>query len=300
MFVLVAGASGFIGAELVGQLRAQGHDVHTLTRGEPDRPDAHQWNPERGEMEVGLLERADAVINLAGASISRIPWTLAWRKEILRSRIAATSTLVANMRAVRNRPATLLNASAVGFYGDRPGEVLDESATEGTGFLAQVVTRWERAAAKAPSGVRVVTLRTGLVVGRGGAFTPLQLLTRFGLGSRLGSGVQYWPWISLHDEAAAIVHLLGSQLEGPVNLEGPEAATSGRITDALADAMHRWHPWVVPSAVIAGALGQAGRELLLADQRAVPARLLADGFRFRHERVEDVISETWGAPSARD
>lgn len=294
MRVLVAGASGFIGTALVDRLTAAGHEVHSLTRGQGIGPRQHHWDPSTGELDVALLDTADAVIDLAGASLSKLPWSSSYRDEILRSRLDATSTIVAAIDRAATPPSVLLNASAVGYYGDRPGETLTEQSAKGDGFLADVVDEWETAAHEAPSGVRVVTFRTGVVVGRGGAFTPLELLTRFGLASRLGAGTQHWPWISLRDEARAIVHLLESDLEGPVNLQGPTPATSREITDALADAMHRWHPWVVPTIAIQAALGTAGQELLLSDQKAVPERLLADGFAFEHETVEAAISSSWG------
>ncbi|MCU1405398.1 MAG: nucleoside-diphosphate sugar epimerase, partial [Glaciihabitans sp.] len=188
-------------------------------------------------------------------------------------------------------PTVFLNASAVGYYGDRPAERLTEESSKGEGFLADVVEAWEAAAQVAPEGTRVVTFRTGLVVGRGGAFTPLLPLTQFGLGARFGTGGQHWPWISLYDEAAAIRHLLTSELHGAVNLAGPTPATSDRITSHLARDMHRWYKFAIPEAVITTALGSAGLDLLLASQKVLPERLLADGFVFRHTEVEAAINE---------
>jgi uncharacterized protein (TIGR01777 family) len=293
MRVLVAGASGLIGTELVRRLALAGHTVTKLTRSEARAPDEHTWEPAAGLLDPQLVEESDAVIDLAGASISRIPWTLGWKHEILDSRLAATRTLTHAIATASSPPAVLLNASAVGFYGDRPGEVLTEESPRGSGYLSDVVVEWEAAAAEAADATRVVTLRTGLVVGRGGAFAPLEALTRAGLAATLGNGRQYWPWIALEDEAAAIVHLLHADVAGPVNLEGPVPATSGHVTRTLAAALHRWHPWRIPGPAIGITLGQAGRELLLADQRAVPSRLLESGFRFRFETVDDVIASVW-------
>ncbi|MDM4762571.1 TIGR01777 family oxidoreductase [Galbitalea sp. SE-J8] len=297
MHVLVAGASGFVGTALLDALTAAGHTLTTLTRAAPSRPQQHRWDPATGALDPRLIDAADAVVNLAGAPIARMPWTPRYRREILHSRVHATTTLTRAMARAAAPPTVLVNASAVGFYGDRPGERLTEDSPRGEGFLADVVDRWERAAHGAPDGVRVVTARTGVVVGRGGAFGPLELLTRFGLAGRLGPGTQHWPWIALADEARALVHLVASDLAGPVNLEGPTPATASDATDALARAMHRWHPWVVPSALLRAALGGAAHELLLSDQRAVPERLLADGFVFEHSTIESAISATWG-PSA--
>jgi uncharacterized protein (TIGR01777 family) len=202
-------------------------------------------------------------------------------------------TLTEAMGRAATPPATFVCASAVGFYGDRPGEELTEASAKGEGFLSDLVGAWELAASTAPDGVRVVSTRTGLVVGRGGAFTPLELLTKLGAGARFGSGEQRWPWISLHDEAAAIVHLLTSSISGPVNLAGPTPARADRVTRALAKALGRPYRLRVPSFAV-GMLGEAGHDLLLADQLEVPAKLLMDGFEFRHETVEAAVEAAFG------
>lgn len=261
----------------------------TLVRRAPRTETEFRWSPTERQVDARAIESADAVVNLAGATTGRIPWTRSYKREILYSRVDGTTALAEAMGAAKSPPTVFLNGSAVGYYGDQPGVTLDESSAKGNGFLADVVEAWEQAAHLAPEGTRVVTFRTGLVVGNGGAFTPLSLLTRFGLAGRLGSGTQAWPWISLHDEAAAIRHLLTSELAGVVNLAGPTPATSVEVTRALAAAMRRWHPWVVPSFAIR-ALGEAGETLLLTSERVVPARLLADGFTFRDETVHSAIA----------
>jgi len=291
--ILVSGASGLIGTELTRQLEADGHTVLRLVRREPQALNEYQWFPEDHTIDATLPDSTDAVVNLSGASTGRLPWTPGYKREILRSRVDATRTLAEAMAVASTPPAVYLSASAVGYYGDRPGVALDETAEKGDGFLSDVVDAWEQAARLAPPSTRVVTFRTGLVVGDGGAFTPLGLATRFGLAARIGSGRQYWPWISLYDEAAAIRHLLTSKLSGVVNLAGPTPATSLDVTRSLATAMHRWHALAIPTAVIETALGEPGRELLLADQRVVPAALLDDGFTFRHSTVGEAIAATW-------
>jgi uncharacterized protein (TIGR01777 family) len=193
------------------------------------------------------------------------------------------------MRMAKTPPRVFLSGSAVGIYGDRPGERLLESSPRGTGFLSDVVEAWEGAAALSPAKTRTVTLRTGLVLGNGGSLKPIMALTRVGLGSKLGTGGDVWPWISLYDEVAAIRHLLRSSLSGPVNLVGPTVATSDRITEYVAERMHRWYAFSVPEWAIGIGLRDAGHELLLSSQRVLPERLLADGFVFRDQRVEQAL-----------
>jgi len=287
--VLVSGASGFIGTELVRQLKAEGHTVLTLVRAQPKNPGEFHWAPDARMIDYGVLESVDAVVNLSGASTGRLPWTASYKKEILSSRVNATQTLADAMSMAATPPAVFLSGSAVGYYGDRPAERLTEQSHKGAGYFPDVVEAWEAAAHLAPEKTRVVTFRTGVVVGRGGAFTPLLPLTRFGLGSRFGTGGQHWPWISLRDEAAAIRHLLTSSLSGPVNLVGPTPATSDRITSYLARRLHRPYPFRVPEVVIRGLLRDAGEELLLTSEKVLPERLVADGFVHEHQTVEQAI-----------
>ena len=290
--VLVAGASGFIGRELTAQLIAGGHRVVRLVRRDAAASDEVSWDPSRHLLHPSAFDAVDAVVCLSGASTGRIPWTPPYRRTLLRSRVDSVLTLTDTMRIAAAPPTTFVCASAVGYYGDRPGEELTEASSKGDGFLSELARAWELAASTAPDGVRVVSTRPGLVVGRGGAFTPLELLTKFGEGARFGSGEQAWPWISLHDEAAAIAHLLTSTISGPVNLAGPTPANADRVTRELARALGRPYRLRVPEFAI-GMLGDAGRQLLLADQHEVPERLLADGFAFRHETVAEAIDATF-------
>lgn len=292
--VLISGARGLVGTELTKQLEEAGHTVLRLVRRPARSANESEWDPSHGTIDSAVIDSVDAVINLSGASTGRLPWTGSYKKEILSSRITTTGTLAAAIARSATPPATFLSASAVGFYGNRPGETLTEDEAKGTGFLSDVVAEWENAAQPAAATSRVVTFRTGLVVGRGGAFTPLGLATRFGLAARVGSGAQVWPWVSLFDEAAAIRHVLSSELAGVVNVAGPMPATSLDVTTTLAAAMHRWHVLAIPEWVIRAGLGEPGRELLLPDQRVVPARLLADGFVFTHPTIGSAISAVWG------
>ena len=293
MRILIAGASGLIGSELRSQLEADGHELLRLVRRERRASDEYRWYPTAGVIDPGLVASADAVINLSGASTGRLPWTPGYKREILRSRVDATRTLAEAINSSATPPATFLSGSAVGYYGDRPGEELRDDASKGSGFLSDVVDAWEQASQLASHATRVVNFRTGLVVGEGGAFTPLGLLTRFGLGATLGTGAQYWPWISLHDEAAAIRHLLTSTLSGPVNLAGPTPASAKVVTSTLADAMHRPYLFTIPEPVIQLALREPGRDLLLPSQKVVSEKLVADGFVFTHTTVESAIRAVW-------
>ena len=291
MRVLVAGASGMIGTALVSALTAEGHDVLRLVRREPAAPDERAWAPSARSIDLRLLDGADAVVNLSGASLNRLPWTAAHKRRILDSRLAATGTLADGMRQAADPPGVFVSGSAVGYYGDRPGQTLAEDSAKGTGFLSDVVESWETAARLAPDTTRVVTVRTGVVVGHGGAMTPLLPLAKLGLVGPIAGGRQHWPWVSLRDEAAAIVHLLTSGLRGPVNLVGPEPATAAEVLRALAAAVHRPYGLPLPRPVVSLGLGEAGRELLLADQRVLPQRLLDDGFVFRDATVRDAMTQ---------
>lgn len=279
---VIAGASGFIGRALVAELTQSGWSVTRLVRGESSAAGDVAWDPRSGTLDPAVLSGADAVINLSGASISRIPWTRSVRESIVSSRREATTTLVTAINAAPVTPAVFLSGSAVGIYGDRGEDTLDETSARGTGFLADVVEAWEGHASGARC--RTVFLRTGLVLGDGGALAPLRLATSLFAGARVGRGQQWWPWISLRDEVRAIVHLIDSKLVGPVNLVGPLPARSDAITRELARLLWRPQLFVIPTFAI-GLLGAAGRELLLWSQRVSPEALENDGFEFEHRKM---------------
>lgn len=289
MHVLVSGASGLIGTELCRQLREDGHEVHSLVRRQPSDAHEYNWAPTARILDPSLIDSADAVINLSGAPLGRLPWTPGYKKELLHSRVQSTRALTEAMNMAARPPEVFLNASAVGFYGDRPGERLTEQSGKGSGFLSDLVDSWEQAAQIRPAKTRLVTFRTGIVIGRSGAMAPLMALTRLGLGSRLATGGDVWPWISLYDEAAAIRHLLTSTLSGAVNLAGPTPATSDRITRYLAKRMHRWYALAVPEWAIRLAMQEAGPDLLLSSQKVLPLKLQEDGFVFHDKTVEQAI-----------
>lgn len=260
-----------------------------LVRHEPRASNEFRWSPTETTIDQAAVDSADAIVNLAGATTGRVPWTSGYKREILYSRINGTQTIVNAIAASPTPPTVFLSGSAVGYFGDQSGVVLDETAAKGTGFLSDVVDAWEAAARMTPASTRLVMFRTGLVVGRGGAFTPLIPVTKLGLAARMGSGKQNWPWVSLHDEAAAIVHLLTSQLDGIVTLAGPVPATAEDVTRALATEFGRWHLLVVPEFAIR-LLGDAGTQLLLWSENVTPARLLADGFTFRDDTLAKAMA----------
>jgi uncharacterized protein len=287
--ILVAGASGFIGTAVTSRLAEEGHEVLRLVRRRAGTADEVSWSPASGIIDFTVMDRVDAVLNLSGASMTRLPWTRRYRDEILESRVAATRTLADAIRKAATPPSVFLSGSAVGIYGDPPGELLTEHSSPGSGFLADVVGRWEAAAQLAPHATRTVLLRTGIIVGRGGAFRPIMRLTRSGASGRLGTGGQHWPWIALDDEVGAILHLLRSSVSGPVNLVGPTPATADRIMAAVAERLHRPYVIPVPEPLLKLGLGFAAEDLLLSSQKVRPQRLIDDGYRFRYPTVESAI-----------
>lgn len=292
MKVVVGGASGMIGTQLREALVRDGHEVVQLVRRPPAASNEVQWDPATGSLAPEAVSGADAVFNLSGATLSRLPWTASYRRTILQSRVTASATIVGALHALSRRgeavPA-LLSASAVGLYGSRPGIELDERAHQGGGFLADVVARWESEAMKATDVSRVVLVRTGLVLGDGGAGTVLRRLARWGVAGPIGGGRQHWPWVSLRDEVAAWRHLLTSTVTGPVNVVGPQPATAGDVVRELARQLHRpyWAP--APAFALRAVLRDAADDLLLADQRVVPAALQRSGFEFRDATVAEAI-----------
>ncbi|MBF4566731.1 TIGR01777 family oxidoreductase [Plantibacter sp. VKM Ac-2876] len=291
MRIVIGGASGLIGTALGRSLETGGHDVVRLVRRPARGAGEAEWDPLAGVLDPAVVSGADAVVNLSGASLGKLPWTAAYRSTILWSRLSATRTLVDAMNRADQPPAAFLSGSAVGYYGDRPGETLTEDSSRGAGFLADVVVAWEDSALAAPDAVRTVLLRNGIVVDLAGVLRPLAPLTRFGVAGPLGSGRQFWPWIGLQDEVRAITHLLTSTLSGPVNLCGPQAARADDLMFELARRMNRPYLLRVPKFALKALLGDAADGLLLSDQRVEPRRLLDDGFTFSTPTVEQALAE---------
>lgn len=296
MRVVIAGSSGLIGTALVSDLRSAGHDVLRLVRRAPAAPDERRWDPPAGRIDDGTFDGVDAVINLNGVGIADRPWSGARRQLIRDSRTVPTEVLAAAV-AQRRVPA-FLSGSAVGYYGDAGGRAVDESAPPGSGFLAEVCREWEAATQKAQdAGARVVLLRTGLVLSpAGGLLGTLKPLFKLFLGGRLGSGTQYQPWISLDDEVGGIRFALEhDSITGPLNLTGPTPVTNAQFTRALASAVGRPVSIPVPAFAIKGVLGAMGEEMLLSGQRAIPAKLQAAGYQFRHHAVSEALAAAVGS-----
>jgi uncharacterized protein len=293
--VVIAGSSGLIGTALVADLRSAGHDVLRLVRRTPAAPDERGWDPPAGRIDDGTFDGVDAVLNLNGVGIGDRPWSGA-RKQLIRdSRTVPTEVLAAAV-ADHGVPA-FLSGSATGIYGDAGSGAVDESSAPGGGFLAEVCRDWEAATAKAQdAGARVVLLRTGLVLSpAGGLLGRLKPLFKGFLGGRLGSGTQYWPWVSLDDEVGGIRFALEHDtIAGPLNLTGPTPVTNAEFTKALAAAVGRPTSIPVPAFAIKGTLGAFGEELLLYGQRAVPAKLQSAGYQFRHHTVTEALAAAIG------
>ncbi|MEU5309634.1 TIGR01777 family oxidoreductase [Streptomyces sp. NPDC021562] len=289
--IAVAGASGLIGSALVRSLRADGHEVVRLVRRAAHGPDEVCWDPGGQYVDTAGLAGCAAVVNLAGAGIGDRRWTAAYKREIRDSRVLGTAALARAVAELAEPPRVFVSGSAVGIYGDTGDRAVTENAPPGDGFLPSLCVEWEAAADPArQAGVRTVFTRTGLVVARGGgAWGRLFPLFKAGLGGRLGDGRQYWSYIALHDEVAAIRFLMETEgLSGPFNLTAPHPLTNREITAAMARVLNRPALFPVPAAALRAALGELAGDVL-GSQRVVPERLLESGFTFAFPGIEDAI-----------
>ncbi len=291
MKIAVTGASGLIGSALVPHLRARGDEVLRLVRRTAVAPDEVQWDPVAGTVDLDGLAGIDAVVHLAGAGVGDRRWSDSYKRTILDSRVDGTRTIVEAMVALEPRPRALVAGSAIGWYGDTGDQAVDETAPAGTGFLADVVRAWEAAADPArEAGIRVTHARTGLVVSAdGGAWQRLFPIFKAGLGGKLGSGRQYWSWISLRDEVAALTFLLdNTELSGPVNLTGPDPVTNAAVTEAMGRVLRRPTLFAVPAFALKAVLGEFSTEVL-GSARVLPAVLADAGFTWQDPTVESAI-----------
>jgi uncharacterized protein (TIGR01777 family) len=295
--VLVSGSSGLIGTALVPRLRSHGHEVIRLIRRPTDDADTARWDPARGELDDGALEGIDAVIHLAGEGIGERRWTDEQKRRILDSRVAGTDLLARAIAAQSNAPI-LFSGSAIGLYGDRGDEELTEESGPGTGFLADVVKAWEGATEPAEdAGARVVHLRTGVVLAaNGGALKRMLTPFKLGLGGRIGSGKQWFSWITLGDEVRAIERALDdADLSGPLNLCSPNPVTNAEFTKTLGAVLRRPTFLPTPTFGLKAMLGgELVEEMLLGGQRVLPARLTANQFDFAQPELEGALRALLG------
>lgn len=285
--IAITGASGLIGSALVGRLKSEGHTVQRLVRRAPVSPDEIQWDPKTGYVDIEALRGVDAVIHLAGVGVGDKRWTKRYKSEILNSRLLGTTAIANAVSEVK--PQVFISASAIGWYGDSGNRAVVESDSVGNDFLAAVCREWEGAADLAGD-VRTVKLRTGLVLDpTGGALGRMLPLFRFGLGGKLGSGKQWWSWITLHDVVRAIEFALVKPLAGPINLTSPNPVTNQEFTAALARALNRPALFPAPAIALKLALGGFSSEIL-GSKKVMPNSLSEAGFVWDYPHITNALT----------
>jgi len=295
MRVLISGARGLIGSALAAHLQKESHEVVRLVRTKKgDDLVSILWNPEGGAVDKSSLAGFDAVIHLAGENIAARRWSKEQKTRIKDSRVKSTRLLSRALAQLDTPPQTFICASAIGYYGDRGDEILTETSPPGEGFLAEVCRLWEEATTPAAErGVRVVNLRTGVVLSnKGGALEKMITPIKLGLGGKLGGGRQYMSWITLKDEIGAVYHILThEQITGPVNLVSPHPVTNAEFTGKVAAFLHRRAFIPVPAFIIRLAAGEMADALVLASARVEPAKLLKTGYNFKHPHLDAALPE---------
>ncbi|MFO0820994.1 MAG: TIGR01777 family oxidoreductase [Pirellulales bacterium] len=294
--VLVTGASGLVGQALLPRLEAAGYRTRAMRRGRCTGSDIC-WSPDTGVADKSQLEGAGAVVHLAGENIAAGRWNAAKKQRIRDSRVQGTQRLCESLAALKSPPQTLICASATGFYGNRGTEELTEDSPAGSGFLSDVCVEWERAARPAVErGIRVVHLRIGVILTpAGGALQKMLLPFKLGVGGVVGSGSQYWSWVSLDDVVGAIAHCLAhDEISGPVNAVAPSPVTNREFTKALGKALHRPTIFPMPAFAARLALGEMSDALLMASTRVLPTKLEASGYHFRHADLSSAFHDMLG------
>jgi uncharacterized protein len=296
--VVITGATGLIGTALVEALATAGYPVTRLVRKNATGTDK-LWDPAKGTIDASAINGAWAVVHLAGEGIGDSKWSPEHKARVLDSRVNGTTLIAKTIAEATNKPSVFASGSAIGFYADRGDQLLDETATRGTGFLADVVVKWEECAKAAiDAGVRTVYLRTGVVLStKGGALKQQLLPFKLGAGGRIGKGTQYLPWISITDQVRAIIHVLNTtSIAGPVNLVSPNPVTNSVFTKALGKAVHR--PTLLPTPLLAIKVlygEEMLKEMLLASTRLDPAVLRATGFTFEHPSLDAALAQILSA-----
>jgi len=296
MRILISGSSGFVGRALVDHLKRQGDDVTSLVRREPRGSGREiRWNPAAGKLDPAAVSGNDVVINLNGHSIAG-RWTDKTKAELRSSRLDATQTLARAIGHAETPPPLFISSSASGFYGDRGDRIVDESSQPGHGFLAELARDWENAALQANSGhTRVVTLRLGMVLGDGGALRRMLTPFKLGVGGPVGTGDQWWPWVAMSDVVGAVDHIIGHHdIDGPVNVVAPGAATSRQFARALGRRIGRPAILPAPAFALRLAFGEMADQLLLASTKVAPRVLLETGYAFRSPTLETAFRSILG------
>ncbi len=289
MDVLVSGSTGLIGTALVPALEEEGHRVVRLVRSGGGGQDVVRWDPSAGTIEAERLEGIDAVVHLAGESIAEGRWTPQKKARIMDSRKQGTGLLARTLAGLGTPPRVMVSTSAIGYYGDRGNELLRETSGPGDLFLSRVCVEWERAADPArEAGIRVVHPRIGIVLStKGGALGQTLPIFKLGLGGKIGSGRQYWSWVSIDDVVGAMIRAIETDsLEGPVNVVAPDAPTNAEYTKVLGRVVNRPTIFPLPAPAARLMLGEVADELLLPSARVEPAKLKETGYQFRHPELE--------------
>jgi uncharacterized protein (TIGR01777 family) len=293
MKILISGSHGLVGSALVNSLRGAGHEVSTLVRHAPNSPTEVEWYPERGSLALARLEGMDAVIHLAGESIAEGRWSEEKKQRIRESRVKGTTVLSEALSNLRHPPATLISASAIGYYGNRGDLILTESSAAGNDFLSGVCVEWEQATESArQQGIRVVLARFGIILSAdGGALKKMLPPFRMGVGGRVGSGQQWMSWIALDDVIGGLTFAINNKImEGPVNFVAPKPVRNAEFTKALGQALSRPTIFPIPEFAVRLAFGEMADALLLSSQRVQPAQLSAAGYQFIFPEIDRAMA----------
>jgi len=302
MNFVIFGATGFIGKMLVSALLSSEHEILVVTRNVDKAREVlgndvgyHTWNDGKAESLGEVLLNANAIINLAGESIGTKAWTDKQKRKIIDSRVNFTANIVDAINLMDQKPDVLLQASAIGYYGADPNKTFDENSPRGDGFLADVTAKWEAATSHLDNTVRLVLLRTGLVIGPGGGvLEPMAQPFKFGVGGHIGSGKQWFSWIHIEDEVKAIIHLLeNNELSGVFNLTAPEPVTMKTFAKELGQTLKKPSWFHAPAPAIKLLMGQRGKEMLLSGQRVIPKRLIESGFKFQFSEVRMALTNVY-------
>ena len=297
----MGGGSGFLGSALTDALRERGDEVVWLVRRPAESEREWQWDPAAGSIDGAVLEGADAVLNLGGVGIGDNRWDEEHKQAILESRLQATSTLASAVAELAQPPGVFVSASAIGFYGDRGDETLTEESVAGPDddYLVEVVKRWEEAALPVvAAGVPLALLRTGLVLGDGGLLDRLLLPFKLGVGGRMGSGKQWWSWVTLEDFVAATLHIIDNKLSGAFNITAPNPVRNQDFAKSLASALNRPALLPTPAFALKAILGpERAQALVFTSARVLPQALRASGFEFRHDKISEAWPEVLAAQS---